>query len=231
MYRLILALVLLDLAFACHAAVRKNVTEGELVTISLSNKDPNVISVKNDRIERFSAIKGAVISHLDPKQGILTLKPSNAVSDEPFSVLIFTETGKRVTLLVVPAAIPSQDIILIPERSAQSEPIHLKHNMPYTQVAVDLIRCMVNNTVPEDYKRTFLEEAPTPFVQGTILTQSIYQGEYLMGEIISYVYDGKTNTTLSEKLFYVTDVMAIALNKTYVKPGDVVTVFQVKRHG
>lgn len=114
--------ILLSISSASQAAIRKNVSDGELITINLSNKDPNIISVKSDRIERFSAVKGVVISHLDPKHGILTLKPSNTVSNEPFSVLIFTESGKRVTLLVVPMAIPSQDIIVLLERAEDVKP-------------------------------------------------------------------------------------------------------------
>ncbi len=227
----ILLIFLLGFSMLAQAAVRKNVTDGESITVQLSSKDPNVISVKNDRIERFSVVKGAVLSSLDPKHGMLTIKPSSPEATEPFSMIVFTESGKRFTLVVLPIAIPSQDIILMSENTASGKTIPFEHQSPYTEVVTQLIRHMVNNSQPEDYKRLFVDEAPIVFMDGILKRTSVYQGNHLAGEILQFTHQGAVGTSLLEPAFHAKDVIAVAISQNYVKPGDVVTIFRVKRNG
>lgn len=271
--RSILLILILSFTTITHAAVRKNVADGESVTVQLSSKDPNVISVRDDRIERFSVVKGAVLGTLDSKHGVLTIKPSNSEAAEPFSMIVFTESGQRFTLLLLPMAIPSQDIILMPESSVAPKATAFEQKSPYTQVVTELMHHMVKQSLPPDYKRVFVNEEPTVFVpkaddfsvrrqeseapgmhiecmtwvsersqqhrefiwkgymKGTLNKTSIYQGNYLSGEILEYTHHGVEGYKLMESDFYSQNVLAIALSQSIVYSGDVVTVFRVTRNG
>ena len=229
--RKILLILLFSLSTIAQAAVRKSVADGESITIQLSNKDPNVISVRHDRIERFSVVKGIVLTSLDPKHGMLTIKPTSPEASEPFSVIVFTEGGKRFTLVILPIAIPSQDIILMPESTASNKVIPFEHQSPYTETVTQLIRHMINNSLPEDYKRIFVDEESSTFMDGTLKRTSVYQGNHLTGEILHFTHRGVVGTNLLESAFHTKDVMAVAISQNYVKPGDVVAIFRVKRNG
>lgn len=231
MRKILLISFLLCISTLTQAAVRKNVIDGESITVQLSSKDPNVISVKYDRIERFSVVKGVVLSSLDPKHGTLTIKPSSPETSDPFSMIIFTESGKRYTLLILPMAIPAQDIILMNEFQGEHKPLAFEHQSPYTEVIAQLIGHMVNNSQPEDYKRLFIDEEPIDFMDGILKKTSVYQGNHLAGEILQFTYQGGVGSSLLESDFHTKDVMAVAVSQNYVKPGDVVTIFRVKRNG
>jgi len=219
------------MSLSSQASIRKNVTDNETVTVNLSTKDPNILSIKNDRIEKFSAVKGALISSLDAKRGVLTLKPTNTASNEPFSVVVFSEKGKRYTLMIVPVAIPSQDVILVPELIGQEGGAVFEQRSPYTETVVALIRHMANNTFPEDYKRIYVNEKSIDFLEGHLSMQSIYQGDSLKGEILEYVHKGLIKRDLSEKEFYTSGVMAVALSHEMVGYNDKITVFRVLANG
>jgi len=229
--KLFLFVLLLSLSVLAQAAVRKNVADSETITVQLSSKDPNVISVKHDRIERISVVKGAVLSSLDPKHGVLTIKPSSPQASDPFSMLIFTESGKRYTLLILPMAIPSQDIILISDANSVSKSMAFEHRSPFTQVVTQLITHMVKNSSPEDYKCIYLNENPILFMHGTLNKICEYQGNHLRGEVLEYVYHDVDSRKIMECDFYTKDVIAVALSHNYVNPNDRVTVFRVKRNG
>lgn len=231
MRKFILISLLLCFCVSVQAAVRKNVLDGESITIQLSNKDPNVISVKYDRIERFSVVKGAVVSSLDSKHGVLTVKPSSSTDSEPFSMIIFTETGKRFTLMVLPMAIPSQDIILMQDSLTFDKPNIFEYQSPYTEVVSELIRHMAKNSLPEDYKRIFINEKPVSFMSGELKHISTYQGNHLSGEILEYTHCGLNAYKLIESDFYARDIMAVALSQNFANSGEVVTVFRVKKNG
>jgi len=230
-YRLFILLTLFCVALSSQASIRKSVTDSETVTVNLSTKDPNIVSIKNDRIEKFSAVKGALVSSLDSKLGVLTLKPTNTVSNEPFSVVVFTEKGKRYTLMVVPVAIPSQDVILVPESIGHEGGGVFEQRSPYTETVVALMKHMANNTFPEDYKRVYVNEKAVEFLEGNLSVLSIYQGENLKGEILEYVYKGLNKRKLSEKQFYTSGVMAIALSRNVMGYNEKITVFRVLANG
>ena len=91
--RLIIALGVVFAVMPSFAAQYKEVTHMQTLTVDLSTKDPNVISLKNDRIKQYSAVKGLVSASIDQDSGILSLKPTIMHYDKPFSLIVFTEKG------------------------------------------------------------------------------------------------------------------------------------------
>jgi len=83
------------ISYGLDINVSKN---ADTVYINLSLKDPNVISVDNDRIQRYVTRKGIVAGTIDSKAGVLTITPQD-LNKKIFSMVIFTEKGKRYILL------------------------------------------------------------------------------------------------------------------------------------
>lgn len=231
MSKSLMIIALAAMSFSSEAIIRKEVVSGESVSVTLSTKDPNVISVKGDRIERFTATKGVLSSSLDNKRGVLTLKPSNSALSEPFSMILFTEKGSRYTLIVAPAAIPSQDIILSPESVGQETASAFEKKSPYTEMVVGLIRSMVNDELPEDFKRTFVEEKSKSHKNGLLKITSIYQGSSVSGQTLEYVHAKNGFSRLFPSDFHSPDVIAVALNKEFASVGEKITVFRVVKNG
>ncbi len=225
----ILWIGLILLYSSCFAGQKKSIQEGGSVTLQLSSKDPNLISVTEDRIQKFSTIKGALTAQLDPKSGALMLKPTALYSEKPFSMLLFTEKGHHYTLLVVPVKIPAQDIVLMDEGALVSP--NMSVQAPYTHLITALIGQMVKNETSVGYRLEDLQDVQKDYPQGRWMGVVAYVGPGFKGEIATYQNTSNAIVHLKEKDFVEPLVVAVALSQTTLKPFEMIRVYRVVRHG
>lgn len=214
------------LAATTHAAQYKDVTNMQTLTVDLSIKDPNIISAKNDRIQQYSAVKGAVTASIDSETGILNLKPTVMYYERPFSMIVFTEHGNRYTLISNPKNLPAQDIVLV-----NNEILNKENNInssSYDAEISNLIKAMIKDENLSGYKREQLNKVTTN--ENTILISS-YSGGIMSGQIMLYTNNTDRQLKLAEEEFYAAKVLAISASNNLLNPKEVTKIYRVVKNG
>ena len=225
--RLIIISGVLLATITSFAAQFKDVTHQQTFTVDLSIKDPNVISLNNDRIKQYSAVKGAATASIDQDSGILSLMPTITNLNKPFSMIIFSEKGYRYTLISNPKSIPAQDIVLN-NSEINNQEVANKAGSNNTAEIISLIKAMMNNDRLEGYRRQVMLEE-TKDDNTALITK--YIGNKLIGEVLLLKNTNEKDFTLKGEDFYSDGVFAVSLASSTVKPGHNVKVYRVVQHG
>lgn len=223
--RTLLTLGLLLASCVMQASQQKSVSHMQTVSIDLSIKDPNIISVKNDRIKQYAAVKGAAVASIDSDSGILNIKPTAMFYEKPFSMIVFTEKNMRYTLISNPRSIPAQDIVLENKKIVEGSNESIAG---YEAKISNLIKAMIHNNELSGYKK-LNTDAKTNKENLRIVTK--YSGDDYIGEVLTYVNKKEKNIRLTEDGFYDPKVLAISLSSNSLRPGEMVKVYRVVKNG
>lgn len=234
MYKITSAILCALLSTISYGLDVKVSNQVDTIYINLSLKDPNVISVDNDRIQRYVTRKGIVAGAIEPKTGVLTLTPQD-ISKKMFSLVIFTEKGKRYTLLSLIKDIPSQDIVLkatdIVTKTDKSD----DKNSFKTNKLSELLVAMQNEEVPFGYK--YKEYLGNPKFAANNLKENKevnikrFIGKEFTGEIIDFKNVLNSQTKIYEKEFISKGVLAVSLEKSTLEPNEFTKIYRVIKNG
>ena len=251
-YRVSLVVLIIIVDAVLHArpvvaGQEKNVKNRELVTVTLSSKDPNIIEVTDDRIKQYSVVKGVITASIDSQSGILNIKPAGMYNDKPFSMIIFTEKGYRYTLLFVPKKVPAQDIVLNNMQLNVVNNVAINKSPDYSTKIASLIKAMLKNENIAGYKIQTIagneKVKVDSVINDSLITnkglniaaslklQSEYVGDDYKGEVATFKNLTNIDLTLKEEDFYSSNVVAVALSSYKLKPQDAIKVYRVVRHG
>lgn len=216
-------------AFALQTKV---VSDNQMVTATVSEKDKTRIFVSGDRISSIHGTPNAYVYKNDDVNGQVYLMPTVAYQKQPFSLFITTENGKNYSLKLNPVDQAADSIMLKPNID-HSEAKHWESASGYNQAVVELIRYMVNGVSPEGYGVNQSNNAK-PFFLGSIATLNLkttYNGVYFKGEI--YELHNLTNKpiTVTETEFYRPETRAITLEQHTIPPHGTTTLYGVMSNG
>lgn len=232
MYRIIFAvLILVSNILVVHAAQTKMVRHTETLTIDVSIKDPNIISLKNDKITDYLIRKNAIKGEISNKLGILSLKPTQLYYKKPFSMILFTELGYRYTAIVNPKDIPAQDIVLDNNNKVETQQIQEDSIL---RDSYKLIKAMINDDdfagySRQDYKGEVDENEHLH--KDTYLVDKKYQGEAINGEVIVLETDTNNKEEIKEQNFYEPGVIAVSIDRFNIKANQTAKVYRVIKNG
>lgn len=215
-----------------YGAQSKQVKHTETLTVDLSIKDPNVISVRDDRVSQYLAAKNAIVGSVDTKSGVFSIKPTAPFYERPFSVVLFTEKGYRYTVIVNPKNIPAQDVVLV-NNSISTRMGNKSGSVVAT--ASRLIKAMINNKQIDGYvSRNIEDKADKKGYLGTGAEYQLYrkyQGESISGEMIYFTNNSNKTLNVKEEGFYSKDVIAVSLSGFSLKPKESLTIYRVVKNG
>ncbi|MBP9777670.1 MAG: type-F conjugative transfer system secretin TraK [Rickettsiaceae bacterium] len=223
MSKRLIFILLTIFSLTTNAAQYKDVNNMQTMTVDLSIKDPNIISVKNDRIKQYSSVKGAMAASIDTESGILNLKPTVMYYEKPFSMIIFTEKGQRYTLISSPKNIPAQDIVLT-NNTILDQSKDLNATYTYEAELANLIKAMIKQQNIEGFKKDLLNHETNE--ENTTL-ESRYSGNKISGEVLVFKNNKDKPQKIMEEQFYSPKVLAVSLSNALLNPNDITKVYRV----
>ncbi len=216
-----------------NAAQLKEVEHTQTIGVELSSKDPNIISVDNDRIKQYSALKGLAVASIDAEYGFINIKPVATQDGRPFSLIVLTEKGNRFTLIANPRKIPAQDIILNPVKQITHASVQNSEDKSYSA----LIQAMMQDKELAGYSQIKSDDSRGSAMKNyfsdkqELTLVSLYKGEKTNGEVILFKNETYEDIALHENGLYTPEVLALSLSSHEVKPGETAAIYRVVSHG
>lgn len=181
---------------------------------TVSNKEPNVINVKNDTIAAINSKNGAIINDAITTDGSVIFSTSET---KPFSILVETEKGFTFTVNAAPNKNHGSASIIIHNLAEKgnldsNELSNISENT-YSGFISKLLTEVINERVPNGFVETRNRSFNvSPDFKGILKTQNL---EAWVGQNIRIVKLAITNVSnneieLNERILWNKNVMAIS---------------------
>ena len=209
-------------------------------TITISQTEPNRISVANDRIQQVFGAEGGFDVQSDEEGGQIFLKVASesyleAHPSKPSTITIITESGLTQDLRLIPKELEFQSILFKPQVIAQEDKQKQSGSCSQIQPIIHLMKAMVRNETLEGYTKASLDQNTVSSMakdrlRDLSLTPLLhYLGEQLEGKVYTLTNQGKIPLHLKEQDFSLQGDVAIVLPRMLLHPKETTTLYVVSR--
>ncbi|WGL93857.1 TraK domain-containing protein [Arsenophonus nasoniae] len=206
------------------------VTPHSVVRLSVSNREPNVIAVMNDRIVEANSAAGKLADKKATDSGALIFTTEETT---PFSLYIETEKGFGFTVNAIPVK-KSQGInvsVMNAEAKADANAQEWgKTSDSYSQFITRTFTAAMNDNIPTGFVkngRVNVNWSASALANFRFRDSVSFQGKNI--RLLRVNVENKTSQPiqLNERVFWVPQTMAIAFNPTVntLRPHEQVTLF------
>ena len=205
---------------ALQTAITENTVAQSARAFSVSRNGPNRIAVKGQKIINAIYDPTQFEVQTDSQLGQIFLFPK---TDLEGALFVTTDQNETHALTLMPDEVPSQEIVLAPLKkiSNKVEP-GFSYRKPVSTLSIEkatsfdfaikhLMITMARDELPEGF--TVTNACGTGCLKG-------YSGEHFAGRVLLHTNTSNTPVTLTEKLFYEKGVVAVAIEKTALSPGE-----------
>ncbi|HHH46554.1 MAG TPA: hypothetical protein ENK53_06025, partial [Thiotrichales bacterium] len=141
-----IAASLILLAADANARQSIQASDGDTVTVRVSQTDLTRFRIEGGRIKRLLGVNNVADVHTDEERGEIAIRPR---VNTPFSFFLTTSSGDTFTVLATPVPIPSETVIISPrtlnDRLAELAP-------PPTTPHVQRIKRMIRAMTDDDHR-------------------------------------------------------------------------------
>lgn len=197
-------------------------------TFAVSLTGPNRIAVAGKKITNAIFDARQLDMQTEEATGQIFVFPK---TDQPIALFVTTEDKETHALTLVPQAIRSQEIILGSKEPQRANKPTSSYQPKALTEAVDapdldrrvtkLIRALARDELPEGFHAT--NRCGKECLK-------LMANDELVGKVLLHTNTSQTTVTLEEKFFYERGVLAVALQKTILKPQDFTRVFVVMKN-
>lgn len=229
LFVIVLSIVFSVSAFALQI---KGVVDNETVSAKISSMDITRILVQSDRIKSFKGISGAYTRENDKNNGEVYIQPTVSYQNTPFTVLVETEQGRHLTLLLNPMPVPGGTLLLVPKGVGRQQAARFEQASDYELTVSHLIRAMAADSMPEGYAIKEIDNKKVYAIGNIAILRlkTVYQGLNFQGEIYELTNTQSVPITLDERTFFKPGTRAVSLENITVAPHGKIKVMRVVSH-
>ncbi|MEQ1601336.1 MAG: type-F conjugative transfer system secretin TraK [Methylophilaceae bacterium] len=221
--------LLLLISQHAHALQLLDGVEGKTLFVKVSMRDLNSIAIEGGKVRLIKAADDSMLTgSADALTGQALIKP---LVKDPFGIFVFSQSGKRYSLVLQPQDIPVESIVI---REPLALPSVSKNNRVDKSSSYEVqIKTMIQ-TLAGNGAALGLEEHKTwkeiRLWQGSsfALERSL-SSQSLIGEQYKLINNSNQAMVISEQEFYVQGVLAVAVTDISIAPGNSSVVYVVKR--
>ncbi|MBL8511841.1 MAG: type-F conjugative transfer system secretin TraK [Betaproteobacteria bacterium] len=221
-----------------HAAQRIDVQDGITSMAQISAKEPTrirvdgspIIDVLGNVYHRDKNPGGEIIIEEDKTRGEIFVRPAG-LTQMAKPINLFIMTGQATfTLLLHPVDVPADTIVLF-DRSRRVAAPSVATSTANADAVRNLILAMASDRVPATIRVSEMgaEIALRPDVRFTL--QRRYEAQAMTGDRFLLTHVGREPIVLSEQAFWKEGVLAVAIDRPSLMPGDSTAVFVITTEG
>lgn len=222
-----LSSLILLCASPAHALQILDVSDGATVFAKISANDITRLTINNGRIAAWQAPKGRLVLQKNAKSGDLFVRPLNR--DEPVSLFVTSETGATYAITLQPVAMPSETIVL--RESGRATAPAAEKAGAHSDAIKAFMLAMAADRLPADME---VKESGQELAlwQGSRLTLvRSWIGLRWVGDRFDLTNTGTAHMRIGEQELFKDDVLAVAIEKHELAPGETTRVFVLRMKG
>lgn len=211
-----------------HALQILEGADGSTLYAKISAAEPTRIAIEQGRVATMRIREGTVNIDSDEDTGqVFVTVPPGIV--KPVSAFLTTVDGKTYTLILQPADIPAESIVIKSNqrRSSGNRGTSLK-TTAYAKVAKKLITVMASDSISDDYEVRDVNKQFALWKEANLTLERQYIGDEFVGERFILSNVSKADMVLDEREFYRKGVHFVALDQLNLAPGSATRLYIVR---
>ena len=220
---------------AVSATQRIDVHDGSTVAARISSTEANRIAIRDGRVHKVWGADGKASLKPDSDTGQLYVLPSESRHTQAFSLFIQDESSAVYTLVLTPAKVPAETIILVRPQvrktQQRKQALIWETSAPYERTVLNLIRNMATGNTPEGYTHTPASRRIHLWKEVHLTLTDRYLGANLGGEVYRLTNIDSKPMRLDEREFYRDGVLAVSIDKPALKSNSTTSVYLVVQEG
>lgn len=215
----------------------------ETLSLDLSSDDPNRLFVKGDKIINVACPHGFCLidqAHLAETGDLLLTLTKSAQKAPAFTFFVSTESGAELTILARGRHIMGQTIGFVAKDGQAKPALDFEKSAPYPEMIVSLMNAWIQthqgdaSGLPDGYHLQFVEKAndavttPHGF---TVTPIAVLSGGIFSGVLYRLNNFEARTLHLQHKSFYQHNMIAVALSKESLSPGEIGFVYALFQGG
>lgn len=228
-----LLVILLSLLSGAAAGKSVAINPHGVISSPVSNTDPNMIAVNDDRIVSIQATQGVLTSRNATESGAVVF---STVATKPFTVFVQTESGFSFTLQATPGKQQGAALVVNNLRAKGGEAAAgwEKEHMSYTSLISSLVARFINNDQPKGFifsEDKNVEISPSVSQAFTVRPVTAWRGNALRIVRLEMTNRTSSKLELNERWLWSKGVMAISFwpRLDVISPGTTVSAIVVFR--
>lgn len=227
----ILAGIALLVTGQAHALQVVDGVEGKTLFVKVSTRDLNRIAIEGGKVRRIKAADDAMLTgSADPDTGQALIQP---LTQDPFGIFVFSQTGKTYTLVLQPQDIPGESIVIREQRieaSPASVPGAIEKSSSYQQAIKSMLQALTGETTPGGVEARKTWEEIRLWKGSRFALEQTLTSNSLVGERYRLFNVSDAPMRIAEQEFYKKGVIAVAVRDLDLEPGRSTLVFIIKRN-
>lgn len=200
--------------------------DGEVLTGKLSIKEPTRITVAGKKIQKWFFNEGDLILEKDVENGQLFVKPTQAF--KPVNMFVIDNSGRTYTLLLEPADIPSENIIIKDRQSKLAEPTRIERTGSYSKVLKNMVLSMATESAPRGIEIRELNRDIKLWQETKFTMTHQYIGKGVVGERYTLKNISSKPMVLAEQELFKRGVLAVSIENMNLATGSSTNVYVVR---
>lgn len=228
---LFLAAALLLSAAESRALQVIEATDGATVAGKLSAREVTRIAVAGGRVAQLFGSDTRLLVEKDEAQGQIFVRLASPAASAPVNIFVVDDAGRTYTLVLVPADIPADTVMIKPSGAAHQAPRSQRRAHAYQKAIKSLVRQMENDGVPNGYEVRERDTIVPLWKEARFMLEREYIGEQLHGETYTLMNASATELVMTPQEFYRPGLLAAAPLHTVLAPGQSTRVFLIHERG
>ena len=203
--------------------------DGEVLTGKLSVKEPTRITVAGAKIQKWFFNDGDLILERDVENGQLFVKPTQTV--KPVNMFVIDNNGRTYTLLLEPADIPAENIIIKDRQAKHAEPTRIERSGSYTKVIKNMVLAMATESAPRGFDTREMSKDIMLWREVKFTLNRMYIGKGIVGERYALKNITSKPLVVAEQELFKRGVLAVSVENMNLAAGESTNVFVVREKG
>lgn len=229
--KLALILPLLMLVSAASEALQViEVGDGETALGKVSTREMTRIAIAGGgRIADLWGASNLFDASRDEERGQVFVRLANPAQREPLNLFVTDNAGRTYTLILTPADIPAETVMLKPRGQNRPDAAQWERSQPYPQTLKRLLVQMARDSIPEGYEVVERGVLVPLWQEALFRLDREYRGDAFAAEVYTLTNRSGMEMVMEEREFFRPGVVAVAIEKSVLAPAAVTRVYVIHK--
>ena len=220
------------LAMATDAAALQviDAVEGQTVLAKISARELTRIAVDRARVRAVTGLEGQLLVEKDDHTGAIFVRPVDPA--RPVNLFISTDAGRTYALVLQPVDMPADTIVLRDRSTRPAEHASaLERSGSHEKLIKSMILALANGDLATELELREAGREIALWREARFFHERSYVGRTVIGDRYRLTNISAAPMRLAEAELYKPGVLAVAIERLTLAPGETTNVFIVRERG
>jgi len=204
--------------------------EGQTVLAKISARELTRITIDRARVRAVTGLEGQLLVEKDDHTGAIFVRPVDQA--RPVNLFVSTDAGRTYALVLQPVDMPADTIVLRDRSTRPAEYASaLERSGSHEKMIKSMILALANGDLATELELREAGREIALWREAHLFHERSYVGRTVVGDRYRLTNISAAPMRLAEAELYKPGVLAVAIERLNLAPGETTNVFVVRQRG